>query len=366
MPQHSLLELARLVDAQIVGAAPDSASTARMRGVAALRDARADEVSFCGDARFLGELARSAAGAVVISRRLDARAPLGATLLCEDAGRAFSKICALYASRPVLPDVGVHPSAIVDRSASLGRDVRIGPGCVVGPDVRLDDGAILHAGVIVAARCEIGPASELFPRVVLYEDVRIGARCRVHAGAILGADGFGYQPPAPEDATGPWAKIPQTGRVVVEDDVEIGANATIDRARFGATRIGRGAKLDNLVHVAHNVVIGPRTMIAAQVGIAGSARLGGDCQLGGQSGIAGHIEVGSGTKVAGMSGVWASTDAGADLMGYPARPRRDMLKQYARAARLERLEQRLAQLERALEVQQAPASSSASPRGARA
>jgi UDP-3-O-[3-hydroxymyristoyl] glucosamine N-acyltransferase len=363
MTQYTLSELARLIEAELVPArqlagqagAPRRGAVdgaLRVRGCAALSDAGPDEVSFCGEARFLPELARTRAGAVVISRRLEALAPSCPTLLCEDAQRAITVLVQTFAAGAPRPALGVHESAVVHPTARLGRDVAIAELCSVGEGAELGDGVVLHAGAVVGAACKIGALTELFARVVLYPFTQLGSRVRVHAGAVLGADGFGYEKPTADGQV--WNKIPQVGKVVVEDDVEIGANTTIDRARFGTTRIGAGCKLDNLVHVAHNVQLGPRTMVAAQAGIAGSTRIGADCLLGGQVGIGGHLEIGPGSQVAGQSGVFGSLPARSDVLGHPARPRRETLKQYARISRLEALERRLQQLEAERDRRQDP------------
>jgi UDP-3-O-[3-hydroxymyristoyl] glucosamine N-acyltransferase len=182
--------------------------------------------------------------------------------------------------------------------------------------------------------------------VVCYHGVRIGERCLVHAGAVIGADGYGFEPT--RDPERPWSKIPQCGTVVVEDDVEIGANTTIDRARFGATRIGRGAKIDNLVHIAHNVEIGAGALIIAQVGIAGSTRVGERAILAGQAGINGHIEIGAGARIAAQAGVFGDVPKGAEYLGWPARPRGEAMRRYALVERLPQMQERLKELERRL------------------
>jgi UDP-3-O-[3-hydroxymyristoyl] glucosamine N-acyltransferase len=181
------------------------------------------------------------------------------------------------------------------------------------------------------------------PHVTLYARVRVGARCVIHSGAVLGADGYGFEPTREG-----WDKIPQCGTVVVEDDVEIGANVTIDRARFGATRIGRGAKLDNLVQIGHNVVIGEHALVIAQTGIAGSSRVGRRAILAGQVGVAGHVEIGDGARIAGQAGVFSDVPAGADYLGWPARPRGEALRVLALQNKLPELSDRVRELERKL------------------
>jgi UDP-3-O-[3-hydroxymyristoyl] glucosamine N-acyltransferase len=183
----------------------------------------------------------------------------------------------------------------------------------------------------------------LHPNVVLYPRCEIGASCVVHAGCVIGSDGFGFDP-----SPAGWVKVPQCGIVRIEDDVEIGANTTIDRARFGATRIGRGVKIDNLVHVAHNVQVGDNALLVAQVGLSGSCRIGRMAILGGQVGVAGHVTVGDGARVAGQSGIFGDLEGGEDYLGHPARPRREALRAMAAPKRIERLAETLRDVERRL------------------
>jgi UDP-3-O-[3-hydroxymyristoyl] glucosamine N-acyltransferase len=205
-------------------------------------------------------------------------------------------------------------------------------------------------------------STEIHSNAVLYAGVAIGERCLVHAGAVIGSDGFGFEPPR---ALGePWTKIPQSGTVVVEDEVEIGANTTIDRARFGTTRIGRGVKLDNLIHVAHNCEIGAGSMIAAQVGFAGSTRIGRSAMIGGQAGFGGHLSLPDGLRVGGQSGVIGDVPGGVELFGTPARPKREVLKQHAALDRLPKLVARVAELEQRLAALEGQLSSSKEPHGA--
>jgi UDP-3-O-[3-hydroxymyristoyl] glucosamine N-acyltransferase len=220
--------------------------------------------------------------------------------------------------------------------------------CTVGAGARVGEDVVLHAQVALGRDVRLGTGSELFPMVVVYDGVQIGERCLIHAGCVLGSDGHGFEPSAQG-----WVKIPHTGTVVVEDEVEIGANTTIDRGRFGATRIGRGAKIDNLVQLGHNVIVGEGAMIVAQVGIAGSAVIGARAVLGGQVGVGGHVRLGDRVQVGGQSGVFGDVPAGEIVLGHPARPRTEALRNMAQAARvpglvekLRRLEGRVAELER--------------------
>ena len=337
--QHTLSELAELCGASLEG---DGELV--IRGPASLRTARADQVAFFEPRhRYLAELLETQAGALVARAGQELPRRDLSVLRCQEPTRAFGRIVALYAvERPVLAP-GIHPTAVIDPTARLAEGVAVGPLAVVGERAAIGAGAAIHAHAVVGPGARIGPGTILYPGVVIYDGVEIGARCIVHASAVIGADGYGFDP-TPEG----WVKIPQLGTVVVGDDVEIGAGCTIDRGRFGPTSIGRGTKLDNLVHVAHNVEIGEHAMLAAQVGIAGSARIGSRVLMGGQVGIGGHTQVGDGARMAGKTGPFGDVPAGAEMLGYPGLPRREALKQQALLGRLPKLVERLAELEERL------------------
>lgn len=340
MTTRTLLEIANSLGASIEGD-----PMLRIRGPASLRDAARDEISFCAHPRFHAELARTQAGAVLLPPGMPSPRPDLAVVRCADPSKDFTRVVLAFVPPPTPPTPGVHPSAIVEAGAELATDVSIGPYCRIGARARIRSGVRLHARVDVGDECEIGAGSELHPNVVLYPRVRIGERCVVHAGSVVGSDGHGFEPSAKG-----WIKVPQCGVVIVEDDVEIGANCTIDRARFGATRIGRGTKIDNLVHVAHNVVIGDGSMIVAQVGIAGSTRLGRHVVLGGQVGVGGHLDIGDRVQVGGQAGVTSDWEAGVELWGTPARPLQQTLRNMAGTARVDGLAKRLRALERRLDA----------------
>ncbi len=274
-------ELAALLGGSLHG--PDRAFS----GLAPLERAGPDQLAFCRGAPPEG------CGAGVLLARSPAEGR--SVVVVEDPKAAFGQAIAhLF---PELHAPGVHPGAFVDPSARLGEGVVVHPGCWVG------------------ARCEIGAGTVLFPNVVLYPDTRMGARCRIHAGAVLGSDGFAYQP-GPE---GP-RKIPHIGGLVIGDDVEIGANSTVDRGMLEDTVIGAGTKLDNLVQVGHNVRLGRAVVIAAQSGIAGSVTIGDGALLGGQSGVVDHVRIGAGARVGAQSGVGKDVAPGEAVLGSPAMP----------------------------------------------
>ncbi len=349
MNTRTLAEIAALCGAEIdasTGSSGASDVSARpIDGPATLRDATPRELSFLGNPRYRSELATTRAAAVLVSRtERRERADL-VFLRCADPNAAFTRVVQAFAPAPARPAPGVHPSAVVDPSAELGEHVSIGPHAFVGAGARVGAQSIVHAQVCIGAGVRVGESCELHPGVVLYERVELGSRVIVHAGSVLGSDGFGYEPTREG-----WRKIPQCGTVIVEDDVEIGANVCIDRARFGSTRIGRGVKIDNLVHLAHNVVIGDGALIIAQVGIAGSTRIGARAVLAGQAGLNGHIEIGERARIGAQAGVFGDVPAGADVIGWPARPRIAALRQTALVERLPEIYARLRELEEKLGV----------------
>jgi UDP-3-O-[3-hydroxymyristoyl] glucosamine N-acyltransferase len=259
--------------------------------------------------------------------------PTGALVVCDQPRLAFARLLRrLYpAARPA---PGIHPSAVVDRSAAIGSDVSIGPHAVVDEGVRLGDRVAVGPGVHVGAGAEIGDDSDIRSNVTIYPGVSIGARVVVHAGSVLGSDGFGY---VRDPATGRYEAFPQVGRLVIEDDVEIGAACTIDRGAIGETRIARGVKLDNQVHVAHNVSIGRDVVISAQTGVAGSSVIEEGAVVAGQVGIADHVRIESGAILGAQCGVPTGKvirGPGVLFWGTPARPIRQYLRELAVLARL--------------------------------
>jgi len=344
MIQRTASELAALCEAVLEG---DGARV--LVGPAALDEARADQVSFVRSARHAGELATTRAGAVIVPFDLSARRPDVALLRCQDPSRAFSRV--VEAFRPPLPPPppGIHASAVVEPGARIGAGASVGPLCYVGTGAILGERVVLHAGVTLGRGVKIGTDSVLHSGVVLYDGVELGARCLIHSGSVLGSDGFGFEPTREG-----WEKIPQCGTVVVGDDVEIGANCAIDRGRFEATRIGNGVKLDNLVHVAHNVVVEDGALLIAQVGVAGSSHIGARAILAGQAGIAGHVQIGPGARIGAQSGVGKDVPAGEDQFGSPSREKGEAFRLHALFGKLPELFQRVRALERSLGKKEEP------------
>lgn len=299
-------------------------------GVATLDEATPNDVSFLGADTYLPQFNATHAGAVIVQRRVklprDTKTPV---LIVDDADLATGTVLEKFAPPVPRPLVGVDALARVASTATLGKSVRIGPFVSVGERTRLGDNVVLHPGVVLGDDVEVGDNCELFPQVVVRERISIGKRVVIHAGSVLGTDGFGYRWDGKQHV-----KIPQIGRVVVEDDVEIGSCVCIDRAKFSTTRIGKGTKIDNLVQIGHNVQTGPHCIIVGQVGLAGSVKLGAGVVLGGQAAVRDHVTLGDGAMVAACSGVAEDVPPKTVVSGLPALPHRQSLREQAALRRL--------------------------------
>jgi len=238
----------------------------------------------------------------------------------------------------------IDVTAVIGRNVQLGKEVYLGPHVVIEDEVKLGDYSIIYPGVYIGKGSKLGERTCIYPNVTVWEYITIGNQVTIHSGTVIGCDGFGYA-----ETNGKQYKMPQLGTVVIEDDVEIGANVTIDRATLGKTWIKKGTKIDNLVHIAHNVVVGEHGVIVAQVGISGSVEIGDRVTLAGQSGIAGHIKIGAGTTVAGRSGVTKSIPANICVSGFPARLHRQEQKIQAYVQRLPKLVEKVKALERIIQ-----------------
>ena len=307
-------------------------------GVAALDRAGASDLAYCAEARYLPLVETSRAGVVVL-RAADAKAVRGTAWLNDNPKLAFARAAALLYRAAFVPVR--HASAVVEAGAQVADDVFIGAKAVIERGADIAPGCYIGAGSYVGEGAEIGAHSWLGPNVTVLHGSRLGARCVVHSGAVIGSDGFGFA--AHE---GQWTKVPQLGRVVIGDDVEIGANTAVDRGALGDTVIGRGAKLDNLIQIAHNVQIGEHTAMAALVGVAGSATVGSRCRIGGQAGIAGHLTVGDDVEVLATSLIAESVPAGQSFSSaIPGMPTKEWRRNAARLRRLDELARRLKTLE---------------------
>lgn len=321
MTSRTISEIAALCDADANASVGSRVLQTLITGPASLSEAEPGEVSFLTDRRYLSQLDTTRASCVLVRSDIEVERDDLVLLRCDDPGRAFSRVILTFAPPVPEPRPGVHPTAVVDPTAEIASDASIGALCVVGPGVLVASGVVLHPNVTVGAGVQIGLATVVYPGVVLYPHVRMGARCIVHGGTVIGSDGFGFEP-TPEG----WEKTPQAGTVVIEDDVEIGANVTIDCARFGATHVGRGVKIDNLVHLAHNVQVGENSIFLAQSAVSGSTRVGRGAIFAGKAGCAGHLEIGDGARLGGASAVFKDVAAGEEVFGVPAGPKREQLK----------------------------------------
>jgi UDP-3-O-[3-hydroxymyristoyl] glucosamine N-acyltransferase len=316
-------------------------SSLQITGAASLGEAVPGEISFYSDPRYGTLLRKTRASAVFVPSDF-AESIATAQIRVANPIKVFEQIVLKFAPKPIKISPGIHPSAVVDPSAQLGRHVSIQPHAVVEAGARIGDDTIIGAGSYIGHETVIGAACLIYPRVTIRDRSRIGSRVIIHSGAVIGADGFGF-----EMVDGRHEKIQQLGFVQIDDDVEIGANTTVDRARFGRTWIQQGVKIDNLVQVAHNVVIGKNSIIAAQTGISGSTRVGEGVMMAGQVGIVGHVEIADGSVIAAQSGVSKSVPGGV-WFGYPAAPIEETKQQIAWIRRLGKLFARVKEIEKKL------------------
>jgi UDP-3-O-[3-hydroxymyristoyl] glucosamine N-acyltransferase len=312
-----------------------------IRRVAGIDHAGPEDLTFVANPKYASRLAGTKAAAVIVSEAVITSLP---SLLSANPYLTYARAVALLHPEE-RPEPGIHPSAQVHSSATLDEGVHVGALVVIGARARVGRGSVLHPLVAIGDEAVVGDDCVLHSGVAVRERCRLGNRVIVQNGAVIGADGFGFA----KDEHGRYHKIPQRGIVVVEDDVEIGALTAIDRAALAETRIGRGAKLDNLVQIGHSVTIGEDTVLAGQVGIAGSTRVGRGVTLAGQVGVAGHIDVGDGVIATAQTGIPASVEAGRIVSGYPAIDNRAWLKSSTVFARLPELQKRVRELERELE-----------------
>jgi len=346
----TLAQLAGIAQAELVGA-----GEVEIDGVTDLAHAHSRALVMVADARLVPAADASAAAALLVGPGVPpTRKP---TLRARNVRAAFARVLTAFA--PARQAQGVHPAAVVAADAQIGSDVTIGPSAVIESQVVIGSGSQVLAGVTVGARARVGADSTLHPGATIYPDCVVGDRVIIHSGAIIGSDGFGY---ATED--GVHVKIPHLGRVVIEDDVEIGANTTIDRGTLGETRIGRGTKIDNLVQVGHNVVIGEGALLVAQVGISGSVTIGSGTVFAGQSGVTDHRTVGARAVVSARAVVTKDVPDGAVVSGFPAQNHRRELQVQAALRRLPDLIARVEALEGRLAAPRPRGRSSRRPRRA--
>src|SRR5262245_6623368 len=332
----TLDELARLVGGKVTG---DGRTV--IRAVNGIKEAGPGDITFLANTKYAPLLASTKASAVIVADGTPAPIP---ALCVRNPDLAFGLIASHLYGGAHRPPAGVHPSAVVAKSALLGKNVSIGAGTVVEDGAAIGDNAVLYAQVYVGREAAIGADTILYPQVVVREKCRIGARVILHSGTVVGSDGFGYA-----TDQGVHHKIPQVGIVVIEDDVELGANVTVDRARFGRTVIGKGTKIDNLVQIGHNVVLGQGCLLVSQSGIAGSTRVGNYVMMAGQAGVIGHLDIGDRAIITAQSGVTKDVPARGVVSGAPALNRRTHLKELAALSKLPEALQEIRKLRREIE-----------------
>lgn len=323
-----------------LGGLTEGDGACEISGVAALQDATAGDLSFVADKRFASVANVTAASAVLAPRDWDLPCP-AIIIRLDDPDAAFQQAVAWFAPPAVQFEPGIHSTAVVAEDAVLGPDAHVGPYCVIQSGAVIGANAVMVANCYVGHQVTIGNNCLLYPQVTVREYVRLGNRVIAHSGAVIGSDGFGYT----VNGHGEGTKIPQLGIVTIGDDVEIGANTTIDRARFSATHIGNGSKIDNLVQIGHNAVIGENVGIISQAGISGSTRIESEVTIFGQAGLVGHIEIGRGATVGAQAGVTRSVPPGEYVSGYPAAPHAKATKLQAHVGKLPELKKKVKQLE---------------------
>ena len=326
-------EIARHMQGEVVG---DGAVV--LKNFAPADRAQAGDVTFAENAEYLALAETSAASAVIVGAAIAASSKV--LIRVANPRVAFAKTLALFFPEPVFPP-GIHPTAVIAASARIDPTAHIGPHCVVGEHVAIGARTVLRGGDHVGDDSRLGADCRIFPNVTIYPGTQIGSRVRIHSSTVVGADGFGYVPDG-----GVHLKVPQIGHVILGDDVELGANVTVDRGALGPTIIGQGSKIDNLVQIGHNVVLGERCIVISQVGIAGSTKLGDGVTLGGQVGVGGHLKIGNGATVSAQSGVMHDIPAGEKWLGAPAQPERQTKRQMIALQRLPELIRRVGKLEK--------------------
>ena len=306
--KKTVTEIARMVEGEVLGD-----GSAVITGISGIREAQRGEITFLANPKYAPLLDATGASCVITGREIE---PNGRTTLIRTANPdlAFARLVSDVAPVPARTP-GISKHAVIGNGCRVGKAVSVGPCAVIEDNAVIGDGTVVYPGVYIGAEAVIGSGVTLYPHVSIREKCRIGNNVIIHGGTVVGSDGFGFT-----SVEGRHHKIPQIGTVVIEDDCEIGANVTIDRARFGRTVIGKGTKVDNLVQIAHNVTIGPNSILVAQCGISGSTRIGEGVIIAGQAGIVGHIEIGDKTVVGAQAGVSKSLEKGLFVIGSPARP----------------------------------------------
>ncbi len=339
--QISIVAIAEAVGGEISGD-----NNILISGVSSLKEAKKGYISFLGNKKYTSQIKDTAASAVLVDKNFNVVDAAGKTLIiCENPNLAFAATIGLFAPPPVEYPPGIQENAVVANSAKIGKGVHVGPCAVIEADAVIGDNTVIGAGCYIGQETTVGCNTLLYPNVTIRERCIIGNKVIIHPGTTIGSDGFGFE-------AGPDGiiKIPQVGIVQIDDDVEIGANCTIDRARFGRTWLKMGVKLDNQVHVAHNVVVGEFSMLIGQSGIAGSAQIGQGVIVAAKAGINGHITLGDGCRIGGTSGVVRDVPPGATVIGTPAEPQREFMARFILPKTVNKLKEKVKELEKKVQL----------------
>lgn len=338
--EFSATQIAALVDGTVEGD-----GNAKVGTFAKIEEGHPGAISFLANPKYTEYIYETGSSIVLVSREFKPERPVPATLIrVDDPYATVARLLDMVSKMSEPHPVGLEQPCHVDGSASVGDDVYVGAFSYVAEGVTLGKGVKIYPQCYVGAGAVIGDGTILYPGVKVYHGCKVGSGCILHSGAVIGADGFGFAP-----VDGGYSKIPQIGIVVIEDNVEIGANTTVDRATMGCTRIKKGVKLDNLIQVAHNCEVGANTVIASQAGIAGSTKIGANCMVGGQTGFAGHIHVGDNVQIGAQSGLNKNVPSGSRIMGYPAVDIKDFARQTVNVKNLGKLYDEVSRIKKNLE-----------------
>ena len=336
------MEFSAELIAQQVGGIVEGDGSVTVNTFSKIEEAKPGSISFLTNPKYTHHIYDTEASIVLVRKDFIAEHPINSTLIrVEDPYATLSALLTMVAQFMFVMPTGIEQPCHIASGIEPDADSYVGAFAYIGEGAKLGKGVKIFPQSYIGRNVTIGDGTIIYPGVKIYDNCKIGARCIIHSGAVIGADGFGFAP-TPDG----YHKIPQIGIVEISDDVEIGANTTVDRATMGATRIGRGTKLDNLIQVAHNVEIGESTVMAAQAGVAGSTKIGDQCMIGGQVGFAGHIHVGNNVHIGAQSGIPNNLPDGSQVMGYPAVPARDFMRQSAYIKRLGQLFKRVDELEK--------------------
>jgi UDP-3-O-[3-hydroxymyristoyl] glucosamine N-acyltransferase len=339
----TLSELARFIASQGISCEVEGDTSVTVSSVATLEEAGEGQISFLSNPKYERELAVTRASAVLVRPDVTLERAMNLLRTPDPYAAVTVAIVRLHGYR-AHPQWGRSPAAWIAPTAVIGRGANIGPGVHIDESVEIGDNATIYPGVYIARHCRLGNDVTLFPNVVIYEDCVLGDRVAIHAGTVIGEDGLGYAP-----VNGKWVKIPQIGGVIIGDDVEIGANCTIDRATLGATVIGSGTKFSNLIAIGHGTRIGEDCLFVAQVGLAGSVNVGRHVTMAGQAGVVGHITIGDNAQVGAKAGVTGSVKPGVTVLGAPAVPIEQCRRQLAIIQKLPALKKEILRLRRDLD-----------------